>query len=77
MEIGKILPEEAAKIICASTQFVRVAMQREKLPIGTAVKMSSEWTYNISPKLLADRQGLTLEQLADKLQKIRQEKATA
>lgn len=48
MEVGKILPVEAAAILHASPQFVRVAMQQEKLPIGTAIKMSSIWTYNIS-----------------------------
>lgn len=50
MEVGKILPVEAAAILHASPQFVRVAMQQEKLPIGTAIKMSSIWTYNISEK---------------------------
>lgn len=43
----------AAQIIDASPQFVRVAMQQGKLPIGTAIKMSSQWTYNISASLLA------------------------
>lgn len=50
MEVGKILPVEAAAILHASPQFVRVAMQQQKLPIGTAIKMSSIWTYNISEK---------------------------
>ena len=45
MEVGKILPVEAAAILHASPQFVRVAMQQEKLPIGTAIKMSSIWTF--------------------------------
>lgn len=44
MEVGKILPVEAAAILHASPQFVRVAMQQQKLPIGTAIKMSSIWT---------------------------------
>ena len=41
MEVGKILPVEAAAILHASPQFVRIAMQQGKLPIGTAIKMSS------------------------------------
>lgn len=45
----KILTAEAATIIGTSPQFVRIAMQQGKLNIGTAVKMSSRWTYNISP----------------------------
>ena len=53
MNTGKILTTEAAAILNTSPQFVRVAMQQGKLPIGTAIKMSSIWTYNISGKLLA------------------------
>ena len=52
MNIGKILPVEAAVILNTSPQFVRVAMQQGKLPIGIAIKMSTKWTYNISGKLL-------------------------
>ena len=48
MKADKILPTEAAAIIGASPQFVRVGMQTGQLPIGAAVKMSSIWTYNIS-----------------------------
>lgn len=57
----KIKTAEAAVIIGASPQFVRVAMQQDKLPIGTAIKMSSVWTYNISPKLLADYSGKDID----------------
>lgn len=62
MGIGRILPTEAAIIINASPQFVRIAMQQGKLPIGTAVKMSSKWTYNISEKLLQEYSGKNVEQ---------------
>ncbi|MDE7445919.1 MAG: hypothetical protein K2N15_09515 [Lachnospiraceae bacterium] len=71
MEIGKIKPEEAAKIIHTSVQYVRVAMQKGVLPIGTAVKLSSQWTYNISPKLLAEYYGVDVEK---ELERIRKEK---
>lgn len=43
---------EAAKILGKSPQFVRVGLQRGVLPIGTAVKMSSRWTYYISEEQL-------------------------
>ena len=43
---------DAAKLLGVSPQFVRIGMQRGLLPIGTAVKMSSVWTYHISPNLL-------------------------
>lgn len=45
---------EAAAILGKSKQFVRVGLQRGRLPIGTAVQMSSKWTYHISPKLLQE-----------------------
>lgn len=43
-------------------------MQRGVLPIGTAIKMSSKWTYNISPKLLADYSGADI---GEELERIR------
>ena len=47
-----ITVKDAAKIMGVSQQFIRIGMQRGLLPIGTAVQMSSIWTYHISPKLL-------------------------
>ena len=41
---------KAAQIMGKSQQFVRVGLQRGLLPFGTAVKMSSMWTYYISQK---------------------------
>jgi hypothetical protein len=49
-EVKNITVKEAAAIMGKSQQFVRVAMRQGLLPIGTAVKMSSIWTYHISPK---------------------------
>lgn len=49
-EFDKNLPiEEAAKIMGKSKQFVRVGLQRGIFPFGSAVKLSSRWTYYISP----------------------------
>ena len=48
----RIKVKEAAEILGVSEQFVRIGMQRGLLPIGTAVKMSSKWTYHISPAML-------------------------
>lgn len=65
----KITTAEAAEIIGASPQFVRVAMQRGVLNIGVAMKMpgSSQWTYNISPKLLAEYTGTDIQKEIEKL----------
>ena len=54
---NNISVKRAAEILGVSQQFVRIGLQREKLPIGTAVKMSSRWTYHISPKLLQEYVG--------------------
>lgn len=41
-----------AEILGVSPQFVRVGLQQKTLPIGSAVKLSSKWTYHISYELL-------------------------
>jgi len=48
----RVTVKEAAERMGVSQQFVRIGLQRGLLPIGTAVKMSSVWTYHISPGLL-------------------------
>ncbi len=61
--IRKITPEQAARVMGCSAQFVRIGLQRGLLDIGDAVKMSSKWTYNVSPAKLAARQGITVGEL--------------
>ena len=63
----KITPDQAALIMGCSAQFVRIGLQRGLLDIGDSVKMSTKWTYNISPARLAARQGMTLEELEREL----------
>lgn len=41
-----------ADMLGKSQQFVRIGLQQQRFPIGSAVKMSSEWTYHISYELL-------------------------
>lgn len=53
----KLSVADAARILGKCPQFVRIGLQRGILPIGTAVKMSSKWTYHISPKLLKEYLG--------------------
>ncbi len=66
----KITPSIAGIIMGCSAEFVRIGLQQNVLDIGDAVKMSGRWTYNISPSKLADRQGLTMEQLEAKVRRI-------
>lgn len=70
MAVGKIKVTEAAAILHVSDQFVRIGMQRNILPIGTALKMSSKWTYNITEGLLASYSG---KDVAAELARIRTE----
>lgn len=53
----------AAEIMGKSQQFVRVGLQRGLLPFGTAVKMSSMWTYYISPKRFCEYVGIQEQSL--------------
>ena len=72
MNTGKILTTEAAAILNTSPQFVRVAMQQGKLPIGIAIKMSNKstkWTYNISGKLLTEYSGKDVEKELEQIRK--------
>ena len=62
-DMRKITPDQAAAVMGCSAQFIRIGLQRGLMDIGDAVKMSTKWTYNISPAKLAARQGITLDQL--------------
>ena len=44
----RISVKEAAKILGVTPQFVRMGIRTGRLPIGTAVKMSTVWTYYIT-----------------------------
>lgn len=68
--LKRVTTAEAAAVMGCSPQFVRVAMQRNILQIGEAVKMSSIWTYNISPAKLAERQGITVEELERRIREL-------
>lgn len=48
---------EAAKALGKSEQFIRIGLQTGRLPFGSAVKMSSRWTYHISPELFKQYAG--------------------
>ena len=69
--IAKVTPKEAAALMGCSPQFVRLGLQQGRLDIGDAVKMSSMWTYNISPAKIAKRQGLTVDQVEARLKEMR------
>lgn len=56
---GRIKVADAAKMMGVSQQFVRIGMQRGRLPIGEAIKLSpNRWTYYISAKLFYEFTGI-------------------
>lgn len=59
---NNISVKEASKLMGKSEMFIRIGLQRGILPIGHAVKLSSKYTYYISPKLLGDYIGKNLEE---------------
>ena len=56
--LEQISIESAAGIMGKSKQFIRVGLQKGLLPFGTAVKMSSTYTYYISPKKFFEYTGI-------------------
>jgi hypothetical protein len=46
----KVTVKQAAELMGVSPQFIRLSLQFKELPFGTAIKMSSVWTYYINPK---------------------------
>ena len=63
----KITVQTAARLMGKSTLFVREGMRREKLPIGNAEinDGSTKWNFFISPPLLAEYLGWSLEEVWD------------
>ena len=51
-EMKNIPVNVVAEILGVSQQFVRIGLQQKTLPIGSAVKLSTKWTYHISYELL-------------------------
>lgn len=57
--MDKITIKKAAELLNCSEQFLRVALQQGKIPIGTAVKMSKRnYTYYINPNQFYEFIGL-------------------
>lgn len=51
-ELKNIPVRVVSEILGVSPQFVRVGLQQKTLPIGSAVKLSTKWTYHVSYELL-------------------------
>ena len=69
-KLRKITTAEAAALMQKDAMFVRVAMQRDLLNIGVAMQLEGRqrWSYFISPQLLADYMGITVDELWKRLE---------
>ena len=74
--IGNIKVKYAAQLMGKSEQFVRIGLQRNLLPFGTAIKMSSMWTYHISPKKFYEYMGLDFKEEVERRYKDVQDKVS-
>ena len=62
--IKRISTATAARILDKAEDFIRYGRQQNRLPFGTAVQTGvKRWSYHISPKLLADYSGLSIEEI--------------
>ncbi|MFV0249666.1 MAG: hypothetical protein ACK5HP_01310 [Bacilli bacterium] len=57
----KISIKKASQLMGKSQEFVRIGLQRNLLPFGTAVKVSNRYSYYISPKLFYEYTGYNKE----------------
>ena len=56
---NKLTVAEASKLMGVSPQFIRVGLQKEKLPFGYAVQISANrWTYFISKQKFLEHTGI-------------------
>lgn len=62
---NRITVKEAAALMGVSEQFLRIGLRHGKFPFGTAVKMSSRWSYYINTAQLLQYIGLDIGRLAE------------
>lgn len=68
--IRKIVPELAAAMMGKSIQYIRIGLQRNLLPFGTAVPTSGtasrpRYSYYISPKKFVEYTGFSMEDIEE------------
>lgn len=67
-----MLSTDAAQVLDRSPQWVRLGLQRGVLPIGCAVLMpGGTWVYDIRPERLAQYMGITVEEMRDRLERVK------
>lgn len=61
MMTNRLSVSKVAELMNVSEQFVRIGLQKGVLPFGYAVKMSSQWTYFISPQKFTEFTGIQVK----------------
>ena len=60
--------KDAARLMGKSEMFVRIGLQRGTLKFGTAEKISSKYTYHISPKLFYEYLGIDVNEFVKQVE---------
>ena len=55
---NRLSVSKTAQLMNVSEQFIRIGLQQNKFTWGYAVKMSSKWTYFISPSKFTEATGI-------------------
>lgn len=72
MKKKRISIKEAAEILGMSENSLRPFIQQNKFYFGCAAKVSEQrWSYYINPTLFAEYNRISLEELGEKIKKIR------
>lgn len=57
---NRLTVQRAAELMQVSPQFIRVGLQRGRLPFGYAVKNKSKWWYFISAQKFTEATGIKI-----------------
>ena len=60
MKENRLSVKQAAKLMGASEQFIRVGLQKGILPFGYAVKNKSKWNYCIPAAKFTEETGIVV-----------------
>lgn len=58
---NRLSVSKTAGLMNVSEQFIRVGLQKGVFPWGYAVKMSTQWTYFISPQKFMEYTGIKVK----------------
>lgn len=59
---NRLTVAEAAKLLNASEQYIRIGIRQQTLKIGTAVRTSSKWTYVITKQKFEEVTGIKIQE---------------